>query len=76
VLHEYTRLLKIQDAKLRKNHGLHTIAQICRAIGLSLQLLRVSTIGKKLAKQQYLLHVSSQYDSLTAEIGSGVWDTP
>jgi len=32
---------------------------------------------KKLVKQQYLLHMSSQYGEglLTAEIGSGFWDT-
>ena len=42
----------------RKNRHLGTIAQLCRAI--SLQLRHVSTIGKKLFKQQYLLHRSSQ----------------
>jgi len=34
---------------------------------------------KKLVKQQYLLHMSSEYGklgSLTAEIDLGVWDTP
>jgi len=34
---------------------------------------------KKLVKQQYLLHISSQYGELgplAAEIGSGVWGTP
>jgi len=34
---------------------------------------------KKFVKQQYLLHMSSQYGELrptTNEIGSGVWDTP
>jgi len=50
----------------RKNRHLGTIAQLCRA--MSLQLRHVSTIGKKvvnpnpnltLAKQQYLLHMSS-----------------
>jgi len=45
--------LKIQDAK---NCHLGTIAQLCRAI--SSQLRHVSTIGKKLVKQQYLLHMS------------------
>jgi len=38
---------------------LDTIAQICRAI--SSQLRHVSTIEKKIVKQQYLLHISSQY---------------
>jgi len=41
--------------KVAKNRHLGTIAQLCRAI--SSQLRHVSTIGKKLAKQQYLLHV-------------------
>jgi len=47
-------LLKIQDAK---NRHLGTIAQLCRTI--SLHLRYVSTIRKKLVKQQYLLHMSS-----------------
>jgi len=41
---------------------LGTIAQLCRAI--SLQLRHVSTIKKKLVKQQYLLHISPQYGEL------------
>jgi len=41
---------------------LGTIAQLCRAIAL--QIRHVSTIGKKLAKQQYLLHMSSQRGEL------------
>jgi len=45
--------LEIQDAK---NPHFGTIAQLCRAI--SLELRHVSTIGKKLFKQQYLLHMS------------------
>ena len=63
--------LKIQDAK---NRHLGTIAQFCRAI--SSQLRHVSTIGKKVVKQQYLLHMSAQYGELrptTAEIGPIVW---
>jgi len=40
-----------------KNRHLGTIAKICQAI--SSQLRHVSTIGKKLVKQQYLLHMSS-----------------
>ena len=39
-----------------KNRHLGTIAQLRRAI--SSQLRHVSTIGKKLVKQQYLLHMS------------------
>jgi len=31
---------------------------------------------KKLVKQQYLLHMSSQYGPLAAEIGCWVWGTP
>jgi len=52
-------LLKTQDAK---NRHLGTIAQICRAV--SSQLRHVSTIEKKLVKQRYLLHMSSQYGEL------------
>jgi len=47
-----------------KDRHLRTITQLCPAI--SLQLRHVSTIGKKLVKQQYLLHMSSQYGKLTA----------
>jgi len=36
-----------------------TIAQLCRAV--SLQLKHVSTIEKKLVKQQYVPHMPSQY---------------
>jgi len=46
-------LLKIQDAK---NRHFGTIAQLCRAI--SSELRHVSTIGKKLVKQQYLLRMT------------------
>ena len=45
--------LQIQDAK---NRHFGTIAQLCRAI--SSQLRHVSTIGKKLVKQQYLRYMS------------------
>jgi len=44
-----------------------------------LQLRHISTIGKKLVKQQYLLHVSPQYGELSvlaAEIDPVVWGTP
>jgi len=54
-----------------------TITQLCRAI--SSQLRHLSTIRKKLVKQQYLLHMSPQYGELgvlTAEIVSLVWGTP
>jgi len=46
--------LNIQDVK---NRHQGTIAQLCRAV--SSQLRHVSTIGKKLVKRQYLLHMSS-----------------
>ena len=52
-----------------KNSHLCTIAQLCRAI--SLQLWHVSTIGKKLVKQQYLLYMSPQYGELLPTSG---WD--
>ena len=43
--------------KVAKNRHLGTIAQLCWAV--SSQLRHVSTIRKKLVKQQYLLHMSS-----------------
>jgi len=61
----------------RKNRQLCTNAQLCRVI--SSQLRHVSTIGKKLVKQQYLLQLSPQYGklrALAAEIGPVVWGTP
>jgi len=63
--------------KVAKNGHLDTIAQLRRAI--SSQLRHVSTIEKKLVKQQYLLHIRSHnmahFGPLTTEIGSAVWDT-
>jgi len=50
-----------------KNRHLGTIVQLCRAI--SLQLRHVSTIGRKLVKQQYLLHMSPQYGELQPTSG-------
>ena len=50
---------KYRTRKLRKNRHLRTIAQGCQSI--SSQLRHVLTIGKKILKQQYLLHMSSQY---------------
>jgi len=73
-----TRLAEIQDAKKSpKIRYLGTIAHLCWAI--SSQLRHVSTIGNKLVKQQYLLHMLSQYGELGAlavEIVSLVWGTP
>jgi len=55
-----------------------TIAQLRRAI--SSQLRHVSTIGKKLVKQQYLLQMSLynivNFGPVVAEILSLVWGTP
>jgi len=48
--------------KVAKNRHLGTIAQLCRAT--SSQLRHVSTIGKKLVKQQYVLQMSAQYGEL------------
>jgi len=56
---------------------LGTIAPLCRA--MSSQLRHVSTIRKKLVKQQYLPHVTSQYAELgplAAEIRWRVLGTP
>jgi len=63
--------------KVTKNRHLGTIPQLCRAI--SLQLRHVLTIGKKLVKQQYLLHIPHNmvnFGPLAAEIVSLVWGTP
>jgi len=64
--------------KSPKNRHLCIIVQLCRAI--SSQLRHVSTIRKKLVKQQYLLQMSPQYGELiygllAAEIGPVVWGT-
>ena len=66
----------MQDPKVAKNRNLGTIPQLCRAI--SSQLRHVSTIGKKLVKQQYLLYMSPQmnFGLLAAEIVSLVLGTP
>ena len=56
---------------------MRTIAQLCRAV--SSPLRHVSTVGKKLVKQRYLLHNASRYVKirpLTAEISWKVWGTP
>jgi len=50
-----------------KNRHLGTNAQLCRAI--SSQLRHISTIGRKLVKQQYLLHMSPQYGELRPTSG-------
>jgi len=70
--------LEMQDAKkVAKNRHLGTIAQFCWAI--SLQLRHISTIGKKLVKQQSVLQIFPQYGELgplATEIGPVVWGTP
>jgi len=61
----------------RKNRHLRPIAQLCRAE--SSQLRHVSTIGKKLVKQQYVFtcpHNMANFGTLVAETGSGIWGTP
>ena len=55
--------------KSSKISHLGIIAQLCRAI--SSQLRHASKIRKKLVKQQYLLHMSSQYGELRPTNG---WD--
>jgi len=53
------------------------ITQLCWAI--SSQLRHILTVGKKLVKQQYVLHMSSLYGKLgplTAEICWRVWRSP
>ena len=53
--------------KVAKNRHLGTIALLCRAI--SSQLRHVSTIGKKLVKQQCLLYMFPQYGELRPTSG-------
>ena len=60
----------------RANAGPKKVAKNRRAI--SSQLKHVSTIGKKLVKQQYLLYMSNNmvnFGPLAAEIVSLVWGT-
>ena len=63
--------------KVAKNRHLGTITQLCRVI--SSQPRHISTIGKKLVKQQYLLQMSYNmvnFGPLTAEICWRVWIIP
>ena len=65
--------------KLPKNRHLRTIVQLCRAISSQLRHVGLSTFGKKLVKQQYLLQMSHNmvnFGLLAAEIGPVVWGTP
>jgi len=54
--------------KSSKNRHLGTISQLCWVI--SSQLRHVSITGKKLVKQQYLLHAFPQYGELWPTSGS------
>jgi len=73
-----TRLTEMQDAKKSsKIRYLRIIVRLRRAI--SSQLSHISTIGKKLIKQQYIPyspHNMVNFGSLAAVIGSVVWSTP
>jgi len=60
---------KCMTQKSQKIRHLGTIAQLCRAT--SSQMRHVSTIGKKLVKQQCLPHMASQYGELWPTNG---WD--
>ena len=63
-----TRLAEnTRPKKVAKNRHLVTITQLCRAI--SSQPRHVLTIRKKLVKQQYLPHMSSQYGELRPTSG-------
>jgi len=50
-----------------KNRHLGTIAQLCQAE--SSQLRHASTVGKKLVKQQYIIHMFPQYCELRLSSG-------
>jgi len=65
--------MAISKYRTQKNRHLGTIAQLCSAI--SSQLRHVLTTGKKLVKQQYLLHMVI-FSPLTAEMCWQVWGTP
>jgi len=60
---------KYRTEKSSKIRYLRTIVQLSRAI--SSQLRHMSTIGKKLVKQQYLPHMSAQYGEVKPTSG---WD--
>jgi len=66
----HAALWKHRTQKSRqKSPSVHHPFQICRAI--SSQLRHISTIGKKLVKQRYVLHMSPQYGELRPTSG---WD--
>jgi len=67
----------MHDPKITKNSASGHHRTICRAV--SLQLRHVSTIGKKIVKQQCLPtypHNMVNFGPLAAEILSLVWGTP
>jgi len=59
----------LAEKKLPKIHRMVTITQVCRAV--SLHVRHVSTSRKKFVKQQYFLHMSSQYGEL---LSTNSWD--
>jgi len=59
---------KYRTRKIAKNSTSGHHPQLCRAIYS--QLRHLSSIGKKLVKQQYLLHMSLQYGELRPTNGS------
>jgi len=72
-----TCCMRLAENTGRKNRHFGTIAQLCRAI--SLELRHVWTIGIKVVKHWYLLHMSDNmvnFGLLTAEICWRVWGTP
>ena len=71
------RHMDMDAKKVAKNRHLGTIAQLCRAI--SSQLRHISTNGKNLLSSNISStcpHNMVNFGPLTAEILSGVWDTP
>jgi len=60
--------------KSPKIRHLHTIAQLCPA--LSSQLRHLSTVGKKLVKQQFISSNMVNFGPLEAQIISLVWGSP
>jgi len=54
-----------------KSRHMRTIVQLCQVESSQLHVRHVSTIGKKVSKQQYLLYMSAQYDEHRSISG---WD--
>jgi len=83
VYHTSTHGVALVEFRMQVWNVLHAACWKCRTqkiaiwasshnfVGISLQLRHVSTIGKKLIKQQYLLHMSAQYCELRPTSG---WD--